>query len=142
MLKSKRNYKPGKMDECQTPGYALDPIEQYLFKSNIYFDPACGEELLLCSLQERGFTVFGSDIKDGKDFLEIEGVDEDVVIITNPPFSLKYDFLEMCYELERPFALLMPVETIGSKTAQTSFRMFGIEVVWFDQRVNFKKIIF
>jgi len=139
MLKSKRNYKPGKMDECQTPGYALDPLIDFLPFRKSFIDPAMGEGLLLKSLSNRGFTVLGYDIKDGDDFLTFDNDDFVYsVLITNPPFSLKYAFLDKCYELGIPFALLMPVETIGAKTAQDMFSKHGIEIVWFDKRINFK----
>ena len=35
-------------------------------------------------------------------------------IITNPPFSLKQEFLQRCYELGKPFALLLPLTTFES----------------------------
>ena len=39
---------------------------------------------------------------------------------------------------DSPFALLIPVETLGAKTAQALFREFGLEVIFLDRRINFK----
>lgn len=42
------------------------------------------------------------------------------------------------YQLGKPFALLMPVEVLGAKSAQRNFKAHGIEVILLDKRVNFK----
>jgi hypothetical protein len=46
--------------------------------------------------------------------------------------------LARCYELGRPFALLVPVETIGAKSAQTLMERHGSELLLLNRRVNFE----
>ena len=121
-------------DICQTPAYALDPIFPYL-SGNIW-ECACGEGYLADGLSKR-FSVWRTDIISGYDFLEYDAYWCDI-IVTNPPFSLKYKFLKRCYELGKPFALLMPVDVMGAKTAQRLFEEHGIEIMLLDKRINFK----
>lgn len=59
------------------------------------------------------------------------------MIITNPPYSLKDDFLEKCYEWKKPFCLLLPITALEGKKRGKMFREKGIEVLVFDGRVQF-----
>jgi len=145
--KTKQNYKPGLKDLCQTPGYAVAPILPYLLQypkrlihvgNIVIWECAVGEQYLYKELSSIGFSVIGTDIKTGQDFLTFDMSGFYDVIVTNPPFSLKYKFLERCYELEKPFALLMPVDVFGAKTAQKLFSKYGGGVILLDKRINFK----
>lgn len=123
-------------DRCQTPAYALDPLLLWLKPSWTIWECAAGEGGLVIYLQSFGFNVIGSDILTGQNFLTWQPAAWDC-IITNPPYSIKYDFIERCYGLSKPFALLMPLETLGASRAQRCFRN-GVETILFDKRVNFK----
>ncbi|MEM3859736.1 MAG: hypothetical protein QW478_10090, partial [Candidatus Micrarchaeaceae archaeon] len=59
-------------------------------------------------------------------------------IVTNPPFSLKQEFLIRCYELQKPFALLLPLTTFETKKRQDLFKKYGVEVIFFPKRINFE----
>lgn len=131
-------YVPQGHDLCQTPPYAIDPLLPYLDVYWTVWEPAAGEGLLVEALFDSGFTeVAATDIQTGKNFFEFEPPHFDA-IITNPPFSLKYRWLERCYELGKPFALLLPVEVLGAKTAQQLMQKYGFEIMLLDQRVDFK----
>lgn len=130
-------YVPQGYDACQTPAYAIDPLLPYLRADWTVWEPAQGEGLLLEALFDSSLTAVGSDILTGQNFFEYQPEAWDC-IVTNPPFSLKYKWLERCYDLGKSFALLLPVETLGAKTAHEMFRQYGIEVVFMDRRVNFK----
>jgi hypothetical protein len=139
-MKPKLNRKPGGMDCAQTPFYAMEPLLPYLNPKWTYWDCAMGEGNLVRWLNEKGFKTIGTDILSGDDFLtkDIFTVPKHDCLITNPPYSLKYKFLEKCYEVSSRFALLMPVETLGAKTAQELFKACGVELMFLDHRVNFK----
>ncbi len=81
----------------------------------------------------------GTDINGGHDFFTYEPDWWDV-IVTNPPFSLKIPWIERCYELGKPWALLLPVETIGTKHAQELFTAHEPEIgiIYMNKRINFK----
>lgn len=66
-----------------------------------------------------GFPIDNEDIVPcGADFLKDgEEVYEDSydVIITNPPYHSKHEFLSKCLSLGKPFALLLPMQTFSTK---------------------------
>lgn len=125
-------------DACQTPPYAVDPLIPYLDRSKTIWEPASGEGLLVGALRDSSFEVVTSDIINGQNFFDYEPMEQWDCIVTNPPYTLKYRWLERCYALGKPFALLLPVETLGAKTAQAMFKVYGLELILLDQRINFK----
>lgn len=147
--------KTNSQSDLQTPPHALEPLISYLDKacgyirSNyIIWECAQGEGLLTKELKRLGFNVIGSDIKTGEDFLiwqpEIEkGIDpmsQDPnfdCIITNPPYDSKNEFLKRAYELDRPFAFLMPLTTLETPSRQYLFKKYGIEIILLNRRINF-----
>jgi hypothetical protein len=149
MMKPKKNYKPGPMDNCQTPPYALNPLLKYLSRSQTIWEPAMGEGILARALHQKGFQVVASDIQNEQDFFEYhtrwkfpqENEYGDCcwdVIVTNPPYSGKAEWIQRCYELGKPFALLLPVETLGVKKTSRWFSVYGIQVLFMIPRIDFK----
>jgi hypothetical protein len=128
--------KSNKFDQCQTPAYALDPLIPFIPRDWKIWEPAAGEGNIVSTLMEKGFNIFGSDILNNENFFLEEREDWDC-IITNPPYSIKYKWIEYCYKLNKPFALLLPIDTIGSGRAQKLFDKFGIEIILLSRRVNF-----
>lgn len=125
-------------DCCQTPSYALEPLLPYIPRHAVIWEPACGAGLLAQALREAGHTVIGTDILQDPEynFFTWQPPRFDM-IITNPPYSIKYKWLERCYQLGRPFALLIPVESIGAAAAQEQYRAYGTEWLMLDKRVDF-----
>ncbi len=131
-------YVPQGHDLCQTPPEAIDPLLPYLPSSWTIWEPARGEGLLVEALYDSGFEhVVTGDIQTGQNFFDYQPESWDC-LVTNPPYSIKFKWIERCYELGKPFALLLPVETLGAKTAQQFFREHGVEVIFLDRRINFK----
>lgn len=126
-----------KYDQCQTPFYALDPLLSYLPEKAVVWEPASGEGNIARKLELHGYKVIATDLLTGQNFFSYEPESYDIVI-TNPPFSVKYRFIERCYELGKPFALLMPIDVFGAKQSQSQFERYGTEVILLDKRVNFK----
>jgi len=124
-------------DFCQTPPYALAPLLPYLSASMTIWESAAGEGLLAHTLRDYGCNVVESDILTDQNFFEYEPPYWDV-LVTNPPFSIKYDWLARCYELGHPFALLMPVEVLGAAKAQALFTQYDLQVIFMSPRINFK----
>jgi hypothetical protein len=133
----RRNGKPDSSDQLQTPAYALEPLLPYLKPEWLIWEPACGEGLLVGALRDHGFAVAGSDILYGHDFLTMEPEKCDAVV-TNPPYSKAAEFLERCYALGRPFALLVKVESIGTKGFQELYQQYGFEWIFVRPRINYK----
>ena len=142
VMKPKTNYAgdlytPNGYDACQTPAYAVDPLLPYIPERWLIWEPASGEDMMVEAFYDAGRKVVSSDIITGKNFFKWQPKKWNCQI-TNPPYSIKYDWLERSYALGKPFALLLPVETLGAKTAQLMFDKHGIEIILLDKRVNFK----
>ncbi len=130
--------KQGSADDFQTPREALYPLYLYLSKDWTIWEPAQGKKRLSNALFGMGYSVIGSDIITEQDFLTWEPEHKWDLIITNPPFKYKQQFLERCYQLGKPFALLLPLTTFETKKRQELFKKYGVEVIFFDKRINFE----
>jgi hypothetical protein len=124
------------MDCLYTPAYAVDPLLPYLRKEWTIWEPAAGEGHLTRALEAAGHRVIATEIRQGQNFFTYTP-DHFDCIVTNPPYSIKADWLERCYQLGKPFALLIPVETVGARGAQKWMERYGAEFNWLDKRVNF-----
>lgn len=131
--------KQGAPDDFQTPPYALKPLLPYIPKEWIVWEPACGHGYLVDALEGLGYRVLATELhaEPSVDFLTDLAMGWDVVI-TNPPYSIKQQFLERCYELGKPFALLLPLTTFETGKRQKLFRDNGLEVIFMDKRINFE----
>lgn len=129
--------KSSTFDRCQTPFYALDPLLPYLPKSWLIWESAAGDGQIVAKLQSSGFEVVSSDLLTGQNFFDYSPLTWDCQI-TNPPYSTKYHWLNRSYELGKPFALLLPLETLGAGQGQRLFEKFGVEIILLNKRINFK----
>lgn len=126
-----------KYDRCQTPFYALDPLLPYLAQNLTIWEPAAGDGQIVAKLRLGGFKVVSSDLLYGQNFFNYSPSIWDCQV-TNPPYSTKYQWLARSYQLGKPFALLLPLETLGASQGQKLFERYGIEVILLNRRVNFK----
>lgn len=124
-------------DDFQTPAIALDPLMPFLRKEWTIWECAEGNGNLTRGLASEGYKVIGTDILSGFDFLTWAPDDYDC-IITNPPYSLKQQFLARAYHLGKPFAFLLPLTTFETAKRQYYFKRHGLEVIFFDKRINFQ----
>jgi hypothetical protein len=130
----KMSCKTSQGDECYTPNYAIEPLLEFIPKDKTIYEPTSNISSNIVSfLNENEFNCIASN---GRDFLKDDLPNFDI-IITNPPYSKKDKFIEKCYELGKPFALLMPVTALqGNKRGQW-FMKNNIEVLVLNQRVDF-----
>jgi hypothetical protein len=91
-------------DEYYTPPEAISILLPFLPKQKVIWECAWGKGHLARYLQEHGHTVVGSPEID---FIEATPLPCDI-IVTNPPYSLLFEFIERAYVLGQPFALLLP----------------------------------
>lgn len=126
-------------DELFTKEGAIIPLLEFIPKDAVVWE--CAERFdmngnITKTLRNNGIKVITTSIHNGHDFLEVEIPDGVTHIITNPPFSLKDEFLKKCYEHKLPFALLLPTNTMNGVAR---FEMFknGLEILLFDKRVSY-----
>lgn len=124
-------------DEYYTPSLLVYPILQYIKpQSTIWcpFDTSTSEYVLI--LQEAGHTVIHSHIIDGKDFFTYTPLSFDY-IISNPPFSKKKEVLQRCYDLGKPFALLLGLPILNYQEIGNFFLNKSLQLLIFDKKVSY-----
>jgi len=100
-----------KDDDYMTPKSAWESIKQYIPQDKIIWEAFYGDGKSGQYLHELGFTVIHEPI----DFFQENRGD---VVVSNPPFSLKMKVLKRLKELDKPFILLLPATTLGTRTLQ------------------------
>jgi hypothetical protein len=122
----------GRSDEFGTPKEALNYLLPFLNKEWIIWECAYGKGSLAKHLINTGFKVVGN----GEDFFKhIENCD---CLITNPPYSIKGKFLERAFNLNKPFAFLLPLTTLEGKQRGKLFRENKIQLIIPNKRINFE----
>ena len=121
-------------DECMTGYYAVSPLLKYIPKNWTIWCP-CDEEwsAYYNTFKENGYKVIRSSLAEGQDFFEYEPYD---CIITNPPFSKKDQILKRLDELGKPFAILLPMNSLQGQSRYQVFKK-GIQLLAFDKRIGF-----
>lgn len=125
-------------DRCQTPAYALEPLLPYLVGKRFVWEPARGEGKLEDALHKAGFLVTSGDILTGQNFFAVTPPIVDC-LVTNPPFSVKYPWIARCFEIGLPFALLIPVSSIGAVGCNALMRKHENDtgIILMDKRVDY-----
>lgn len=128
-------------DECLTPRYVVEPIIKYL-KQKGYKKIWCpfdlDHSLYVRILKAEGFEVINTHIETGGNFFEIDPGEIDFdCIVSNPPFTQKDKILERLYAIGKPFAILLPQNSLQSKDRTPLFIKYGLEYLGFDKRACF-----
>ena len=127
------------LDDFQTPDYGLRPLLPYIPNDGLIWECASGKGNLVLGLETIGYNVFGTDIIEDVnefDFLDYEPNFDFDMILTNPPYSLKTQFMERCYEWDKPFALLLPITHLATFKRQRMMKA-GIQIIFIGGRINF-----
>lgn len=131
--------KRGAFDELYTPEYAVYPVLDAIFFANtVIWCPFDTENSNIVKvLQSKGLKVIHSHISEGKNFFQYEPDEHYDMIISNPPYSIKDQVLERCYQLRKPFALLLPITALEGTKRGKLFRDMGLDLIVLDKRVDF-----
>ena len=103
-------------------------------------EPCNGNGAITNYLTANGIDVLARDkytMVESHDFLT-EAIPDDIeVIITNPPFNLKYEFLTKLSAWGKMFVLLLPVETLFTKKGFPLFQSFPFGMIIFNGKSCF-----
>lgn len=126
-------------DEYYTPIYAVDIIVKYLKKDMVIWCPFdTSESNYVKRFIELGYKVHYTHIDNGDDFLNYKPYFKFDVIISNPPFSIKNEVLNKCYEYDKPFCLLLPMTMFNSiKTVNIINKYNDVQFIIMDRRISF-----
>ena len=128
-------------DEVYTPAYAVKPLLKYLDmycnKPNYTiwcpFDKEDSEYVKI--FRAEGYNIIATHIDDGQNFFYYEPEQHYDFIISNPPFSCKDDVIKRLYELNKPYAILLPIPALqGQKRFPY---MKDCQALIFDKRINY-----
>lgn len=127
-------------DEFYTPRYAIEPILEYVEKGRKVWCPFDTEESnFVKMLKLKGCDVIFTHIESEEDFFNCETPDCDY-IISNPPYSVKYEVFKRLFQIGKPFAMLVGV--VGLFESQKRFELFAenrFEVMYLNRRVSYFK---
>jgi hypothetical protein len=123
-------------DDFQTPIGVFKPIMEYIPQEYLIWEPAMGKGNIVQEFTDNGYNIFGTDIMTGHNFLEYQPERFDITI-TNPPFSIKDKWIKRCYELEKPWVLLLPLTALEGQSRQTLYRKYGVNVFLPFKRINY-----
>lgn len=128
-------------DECYTPRYVIEPVIKYLKAANyktIWCPFDYEHSLYVRVLKNAGFAVINSHIDTGGDFFNINADTLDFdCIVSNPPFTNKDKILKRLYDIGKPFAVLLPQNSLQSLKRTPLFIKYGLEYLGFDKRACF-----
>lgn len=129
----------GRSDIFHTPDWPIDSLVRYLPKEWKLWESADHNEgRIVQRLRHHGYDVTGTDILNGFDFLSpLMPPPEFDAIVTNPPYSIKDKWLQRCYDLGKPFALLMPITAMGEQERYRMYKKYGISILMLPERVDF-----
>jgi hypothetical protein len=132
--------KKPKFDHFDTPDYAVYPLLRYLDPAWMVWEPTdtTGKSRIAAVLRKHGNMVISTG--QGKaDFLKDDPGFRFDCIITNPPYSIKDDFIFRAMALRTPFAFLLPLTALEGVRRSSMFRDMGKKfgVLVLDRRVEF-----
>lgn len=131
--------KSGSSDIFRTPSHAVRYITPYIPKEWKIWECADDNEgNIVQTLRADGYEVTGTDILNGFDFTDsLNVLPEFDCIVTNPPYSIKDKWLQRCYDIGKPFALLLPITALGEQDRVSMYKKYGISVLLPPERINF-----
>ena len=137
--------KVSKVDICQTPPHAIEPLLPYLKKDWVIWESAAGpEQILAKTFVNLGYDVIATDLLYGEEFnyFTYSPAFYDIEI-TNMPFSVKYEWLSKAFSRSKRFCLIAPYETTFAEKWQKLFKQYNgnpwfIEILSPQRRINYK----
>ena len=120
-----------------TPEYAIRPLLEIIPKDYTIWESCCGEGNISKFFEKHGYKVISTDIITGQDFFTYSPEQHYDIIITNPPFKLKDDFIERCIQLNKPFMLLLPLSVFESPKRIQMLKQIKVTIFMLPRRVNY-----
>lgn len=140
-VKTKTNQKKdfvgvSERDCFETPKYATKLLIPFIPASvSTVWECAAGSERMANVLRNAGYAVHSTDLKTGVNYLEQDNSHGAQAEITNPPFSLKEEFIRTAIRHNVPFAFLIPFDM--NQWMWDFFKNFGCQGIVPRRRINF-----
>ncbi len=113
-------------DAYETPAWVTAALIPHLPAPPLrIWEPACGSGQMVKVLYDQGYEVVGTDIDNGTDFLKVRTVFAGYAIVTNPPYTLAKEFIELSLSLTSEkkgmVAMLLRTDFDHAKTRKRLF---------------------
>ena len=104
-------------DDYETPSKILKDLIPFINEHNIIYDPFYCNGRVIDEWKELD-KICLNDKQDAFNRIHPEKFD---IVISNIPFSCKEDCVKLGFELEKPFIMLMPIDSLASKWIKKYF---------------------
>ena len=107
-----------KNDDWETPIEYWKLLVPYIKKDKIINDPFYMNGNAKEKWEELGYKCIHKE----EDFFKADPpIEKNIIICSNPPYSKRNKVLQRLIEWEKPFIMLMPIDTLGSKWIKKYF---------------------
>ena len=119
-------------DNWTTPKWVWEVLSPYIPKDKIIWEPFYNEGLSGEYLTELGFNVIHEDI----DFFDNN---KGEILVSNLPFTKKKDILKRLKLLDKPFIMLIPLDTIDRQFFRKIFKdnLNDLTLFFLPRRIDF-----
>ena len=119
-------------DNWTTPKWVWEILSPYIPKDKIIWEPFYNEGLSGEYLTELGFNVIHEDI----DFFDNN---KGEILVSNLPFTKKKDILKRLKLLDKPFIMLIPLDTIDRQFFRKIFKdnLNDLTLFFLPRRIDF-----
>ena len=132
-LNYKQNTQIFKDDDYETTENILKDLLPFIEDHNIIYDPFYCDGFVINEWNKLNKKC----INEKKDAFNREHPKDFDILISNIPFSCKEKCVELGFKLNKPFIMLMPIDTLGSKWIKKYFNK--LEFIIPNGRYNFYK---
>jgi len=108
-------------DFYPTPEHAFLPLIPNLPHACQIWEPACGDRRLIGWMNHYGCRADGLDLL-GNDYDFLADPTYRACIVTNPPFSLAFEFCQHALRVSERVYFLLPLNFLGSDTRKAWFK--------------------
>lgn len=125
-----------KSDEYYTPIYVWEDVSHILNKYKKLIEPFMLNSTSTIIDELKSKLKLDIDGFKDKTYTEIDYTKYDI-IIGNPPFSIKKEILSFMKELDKPFMLILPIDTINRQYFINMFKNEKFQIIIPKKRINF-----
>jgi len=112
-------------DDWETPIEYLQLLTPFLDKDITIYDPFYFNGKVKDKWEMLGYKC----IHNNEDFYKVDKPNENVNIVSNPPYHKKNEMLRRLFEWDLPFILLMPINTLSYIKTQRILKDKNIQVI-------------
>lgn len=103
-------------DDYMTPESAVNLILPYVKKFRTIWCPFDKEDSNFVKIfKENGINIINTHIDYGNDFFSFMPKDSFDAIVSNPPFSKLDKIIQRLHEINKPYAIIVPVYSLQGK---------------------------